>query len=105
MSMPLSELLIQLNRPDSSGDDRRDDSGREELQRQVGKSDVDLTVTLGTEILSVEDIVDLRPGRLIELTSTVSTPVVLWSGGVAAFEGRLARAGDRLAVSITASLT
>jgi hypothetical protein len=28
--------------------------------------------------------------------------VTLWSGGVAAFEGKLARSGDRLAVSITA---
>jgi hypothetical protein len=27
---------------------------------------------------------------------------MLWSGEVAAFEGKLARSGDRLAVSITA---
>lgn len=77
---------------------------QKQLQSEVSKSDVVLTVTLGTEILSLEDISGLRPGRLIELSSTVSSPVTLWSGSVAAFHGRLARNGDRLAVAISAAI-
>ena len=52
----------------------------------------------------MEDITTLLPGRMIKLSSTVSTPVTLWSGGIAAFEGSLARSGDRLAVTIAAAI-
>ncbi len=95
----LLELLKSAS-PEAAG--AAEEAARREVQRQVGKSGVELVVTLGPETLSVEDIARLKPGRMIELSSTVATPVRLWSGGVAAFEGKLARAGDKLAISITA---
>jgi flagellar motor switch protein FliM len=102
LCMARSELTHQIKATASEENDAKDSATCHQLQRQVGKSGVEFTVTLGPETLSVEDITVLRPGKLISLSSTVSSPVTLWSGGVAAFEGKLARSGDRLAVSINA---
>ena len=104
MSMDNSELIHQIRSSDPVGENAEEDAACNRLQRQVGRSDVELTVTLGPETLSVEDITTLLPGRMITLSSTVSTPVTLWSGGIAAFEGSLARSGDRLAVTIAAAI-
>jgi flagellar motor switch protein FliM len=100
--MARSELTHQIKATASEENDAEEIATCHQLQRQVGKSGVEFTVTLGPETLSVEDITALVPGKLISLSSTVCSPVTLWSGGVAAFEGKLARSGDRLAVSITA---
>lgn len=105
MNMPGAELAQQIKAADSEGEGLLDEESRQEIRRQVGKSEVELQVTLGPETLFVEDVASLRPGKMITLSSTVSTPVTVWSGGVAAFEGKLARAGDRLAVSLTAAAT
>lgn len=101
LCVPGSELAQQIKAAAPEGDIREDDASREKLKREVGRSGVELTVTLGPETLSVEEIARLRPGRMIELQWSVSAPVTVWSGGVAAFEGQLARAGDRLAVRLT----
>ena len=72
------------------------------LQREMGKSEVTLTITLGDEMLTLEALADLSPGRLITLAATAGAPVSVWSGDVAAYEAMLIRNGDRLAVTITA---
>lgn len=103
--MPRNELLHQM----AAGSNQTDDAGnmiiRQQMQHEVRKSEVELKVTLSPEKLFVEDIADLRVGKMIPLSSTASGSVTLWSGGVAAFEGTLARARDRLAVSIIAALS
>lgn len=101
LTFPASELEKQLKSAEARLSEEIDAVQQQQLQTEVNKSDIGLTVTLGTEILSLEDISGLRPGRLIELSSTVSASVTVWSGGVAAFQGRLARNGDRLAVAIS----
>ena len=105
MSMPRAELAQQIKAAAPESEGLQDEMSRQQIRRQVGKSEVELQVTLGPETLSVEDIASLRPGKMIALSSSVSAPVTVWSGGVAAFEGKLARAGDRLAVSLTAVAT
>ena len=105
LSMPRAELAQQIKAAAPESEGLQDEMSRQQLRRQVSRSAVELQVTLGPETLSVEDIANLRPGRMIALSSTVSAPVTVWSGGVAAFEGKLARAGDRLAVSLTAVAT
>lgn len=78
---------------------------RERLQTEVGRSDLTLTVTLGPELLPLEAMSGWEAGRLVALTATAASPVTVWSGGVAIYEGQLARQGDRLAVTLTAALT
>ena len=75
---------------------------RQHFQNEVGKSDMVLTVMLGPETFSLEDVAGFRPGQLLELSSTVAGEVTVWSEGVASFRGRLARSGERLAVALSA---
>lgn len=100
-----SELEHQIKSAETKLAEHTNSVLQKQLQTEVSKSDIVLTVTLGTEILPLEEISRLRPGRLIELSSTVSSPVTVWSGSVAAFHGRLARNGDRLAVAISSALS
>ncbi|MCA3561421.1 MAG: FliM/FliN family flagellar motor switch protein [Aestuariivirga sp.] len=74
------------------------------LQQEVGRSMVSLEVTLGPEMLTLDAIAGLRPGKLIAFSATAGNPVTLWSGGVAAYEATLGRTGDRYAVTITTAL-
>jgi flagellar motor switch protein FliM len=101
LTFSASELERQIKCAEARLSEQIDIVLQEQLQNEVKKSDICLTVTLGTEILSLEEISGLRPGRLIELSSTVAGSVTVWSGSVAAFQGRLARNGDRLAVAIS----
>jgi flagellar motor switch protein FliM len=105
LSMPRRELLEQVKGPETASEDSGSAMARQKLQQQVGRSDVQITVSLAPERLLVADVTSLRPGRMIELSSSATSPVTIWSSNVAAFEGRLMRAGDRLAVSITAAIT
>lgn len=105
LSFAKSEMEQQIRSFEAKLVEAANSALQKELQSEVSKSDVLLTVTLGTEILSLDDISGLRPGRLIELSSTVLSPVTLWSGSVAAFQGRLARSGDRLAVAISTAIS
>lgn len=79
--------------------------GRQSLQDEVAKAEVTLTVTLQPEILSVDVLAGMQPGRMIELSATARTPVAIWSGGVAAFHGNLGRSNDRYAVTILTSVS
>ena len=105
LSMARGELAHQINSvmPEDASAGKL--IAQQTLQREVRQSHVELTVTLGPETLAVADIAGLRPGMMIELSSSVKTPVTLWSGEVAAFRGSLSRAGDRLAVTITSAVT
>ncbi|MEI8178429.1 FliM/FliN family flagellar motor switch protein [Aestuariivirga sp.] len=70
------------------------------LQSEVGKSEVSLTVTLGSEMLALDAIVGMRPGKLIALRTTASAPVTVWSGGIAAYDATLGRSGNNFAITI-----
>lgn len=73
------------------------------LQREIGKAELAFTVMIGPEMLSLEVIAGLTPGSLVPLAATAGSPVTLWSGGIAAYEGLLGRNGNRLAVTISSA--
>jgi flagellar motor switch protein FliM len=97
VSVPTDELATQLK----AGAEQTAESDHDGFQQQVGRSAVEFTVTLGPETFSVLDIAGLKPGTMLNLASTAASPVRLWSSGVPAYEARLGRAGNRLAVTIT----
>lgn len=98
------ELERQVNAavPDQAADTAS--TNGQLIQDEVGKSEMSLIVTLGTEMLTVDDISGLRPGKHIELSTTATTLVTVWSGGVAAYHATLGRNNNRYAVTITASV-
>lgn len=102
--MPRSELLQQIGTA-AEAETLATDAAKQQMQLEIGRSELILTVSLGPETFSVEEISTLCPGKLLELTSTAAMPVTVWSSGVAAYQGTLARAGDRLAVCLTGALT
>jgi flagellar motor switch protein FliM len=104
IALTRNELLQQIGAR-GEAENMAAGAARQQLQLEIGRSELILTVSLGQETLSVEDISNLAPGRLLELASTASMPVTVWSSGVAAYQGTLARAGDRLAVCLTTALT
>lgn len=75
-------------------------AGKQSLQEEVAKAEVTFTVTLAPEMLSVDTLAGMQPGKLIELSATAMMPVTVWSGGVAAFQASLGRSNDRYAVTI-----
>lgn len=96
-----SELERQVGAGSAGLADAADGTQRERLQQEVGKSEVTLTISLGPEVLPLETIAGLSVGKLVELSSRVTAPVIVWSGGVAAYEAVLARSGERLAITIS----
>ncbi|WP_395686904.1 FliM/FliN family flagellar motor switch protein [Aestuariivirga sp.] len=79
------------------------DEPRQDIQNELNKSEVDLTVTLKAETFCLEDIEKLQEGHCLQLTSTVTSPLTIACGSVASFRGTLARQGDRLAVLISST--
>lgn len=99
-----AELERELSTASVGSEAEQAAAKRHQLQQEVGKSDVQLIVTLGPEMLPLAAISALEPGRFVALSATATAPVILWSGGVAAYEGVLARNGERLAVTITSAV-
>jgi hypothetical protein len=97
-----AELRCQMSAAGQADGDDAPAALRQHFQNEVGKSDMVLTVMLGPETFSLEDVAGFRPGQLLELSSTVAGEVTVWSEGVASFRGRLARSGERLAVALSA---
>ena len=75
------------------------------IQEEVGKSELTLIVTLGTEMLTIDSISGMRPGKHIELSTTAKTSVTVWSGGIAAYEATLGRSADRYSVTIISAIS
>ncbi len=70
------------------------------LQRSIAKADITFSVMLGAETVLVEDLTNLAPGRLLQLSSSPKAPVLVWSEGNPVFIATLARTGGQLAVRI-----
>lgn len=102
--MPVSELTRQRE-SSADADQAIKHEANGDLQIQIGRSELELTIGLQPQIMSIEMINGLAPGVFLPLNVKPSSPVNVWCNGTAIFEGRLARDGDRLAVSITSPLT
>ncbi|MCB1378763.1 MAG: FliM/FliN family flagellar motor switch protein [Alphaproteobacteria bacterium] len=75
-------------------------SERVALLERVHESPTEIIVTLEADALTVMQLSSLVPGYVLQLRSTVHTPVMVLSGGIPLFVGHLAKIGDRLAVRV-----
>jgi flagellar motor switch protein FliM len=100
-----AEIQVQLGEAAGGLEDAlARDSQRFELQRRIGSAVISFSVALGPEIALVEDIASLAPGRLLRLSATAASPVIVSSAGNPVFAASLAHSGERLAVRIIAPL-
>lgn len=98
-----SEIAVQFGAADSEAVSEPQDAGRFGLQRHIAKTDIAFTITLGTEMLLVDDLATLAPGKHLVLASSIQSPVLVCSGDNPVFTASLTRAGEWLAVRVIAS--
>jgi len=103
LAFPRAELERQIGVADDEPAEEAISWQRQSLQRELGKAEIAFTVMVGPELLSLDAIAGLKRGSLVPLSATATSPVTVWSGGVAAYEGLLGRNGNRLAVTITSA--
>jgi flagellar motor switch protein FliM len=104
LTVPGSELAAQFEAAgEADGAMLIAEEKRASLQREIGKSEVELIIALGPETMLVEEIATLMPGRMVRLAATTSAPVIVSSGGTPVYAATLTRSGEQLAVRIIAS--
>ncbi len=94
---PVRELLLQLFMGERFG---RDSIWETHLAEELRQTEVALDVVLDEQTLSLAQMLRLRVGDCITLSSPPGAPVRLRCGEVALFEGQLGRRENRLAVRI-----
>ena len=94
---PVRELLLQQFMGEKFG---RDSIWETHLAEELWHTDVDLDVVLDEQIMSLADVIALRPGDRILLACTPGAPVQVRCGTVTLFEGRIGRRKNRVAVRI-----
>jgi flagellar motor switch protein FliM len=94
---PVRELLLQQFMGERFG---RDSIWETHLAEELRQTEVALDVVLDEQTLSLQQMLRLRVGDRIALSSPPGAPVRLRCGEVALFEGQLGRRENRLAVRI-----
>ena len=94
---PVRELLLQQFMGEKFG---RDSIWEAHLAEELWNTDVDLEVVLDEQVMRLSEVVELRPGMRIMLTSVRGAPVKLRCGSVALFEGYVGRRKNNVAVRI-----
>ena len=70
------------------------------LKIRLDQTTINLRVVLAAEAMEIGELGNLRIGQLIQLASTVATPVRIVSEGVELFTATLARSKNRIALKI-----
>ena len=94
---PVRELLLQHFMGEKFG---RDSIWETHLAEELLNTEIDLSVVLDEQPMSLADVVGLQPGSLIVLGCAPGAPVQLRCGPTPLFEGRVGRNKNRVAVRI-----
>ena len=94
---PVRELLLQQFMGEKFG---RDSIWETHLAEELWATEVDLDVVLDEQVMSLADVLALKPGSQIVLGSGPGSSVQLRCGSVTLFEGRVGRRKDQVAVRI-----
>ncbi len=94
---PVRELLLQQFMGEKFG---RDSIWETHLAEELWATEVDLEVVLDEQVMSLANVLALKPGSQIVLGSGPGSSVQLRCGSVTLFEGRVGRRKDQVAVRI-----
>ncbi|MBE9606202.1 flagellar motor switch protein FliM [Acetobacteraceae bacterium H6797] len=98
---PVRELLLQQFMGEKFG---RDSIWETHLAEELRHTEVALDVVLDEQVMPLSQILSLKPGDQITLSTTPGAPVRLRCGEVALFEAGLGRRENKLAVKIEKEL-
>jgi flagellar motor switch protein FliM len=94
---PVRELLLQMFMGEKFG---RDSIWETHLAEELWKTDIDLTVVLDQQTMTLGEIFDLKIGSQIPLSATSQSLVDVRCGDITMFKGNMGRRGDNIAVRI-----
>ena len=104
LTVPARELAVQFEAAHASAAATQIIAERQaDLQREIGKAEVEFTIALGPETLLVEELATLAPGRMVKLAAATGAHVIVSSGGIAVFAATLSNSGGHLAARIVAA--
>jgi flagellar motor switch protein FliM len=68
--------------------------------REMLSTDTELEVSLGEQVMSLNEIMNLKVGSTLKLRTRPEDPLTLYAGDVALLRGRVGRIGDKMAIRI-----
>jgi flagellar motor switch protein FliM len=94
---PVRELLLQQFMGEKFG---RDSIWETHLAEELWSTDIDLSVVLDEQVMTLAEVLALRPGDRITLGCAPGAPVQVRCGATRLFEGKVGRRKNRMAVRI-----
>ena len=94
---PVRDKLLQMFMGEKFG---RDSIWENHLAREMRQTNVELSAVLDEQVMSLQDVMQLKVGSLLLLTAKPDSDVVLRCGTVPMLSGRTGRQGERLAVRV-----
>jgi flagellar motor switch protein FliM len=74
------------------------------LAEQLWHTDVELSVVLDEQVMRLSDVINLRPGQQLLLSTAPGAAVSVRCGTVALFEGRMGQKNNNVCVKIEREL-
>jgi len=94
---PIRELLLQMFMGEKFG---RDSIWENHLASELWLTDVDIQAVLDEQLLTLEQVLNLREGSRLMLNALPDSDISLRCGDVDMFKGRMGRRGHHIAVRI-----
>ncbi len=99
---PIRELLLQMFMGEKFG---RDSIWETHLASELWMTEVDIRAVLDEQVLTLEEVLNLREGMRLMLNTTPDSKIKLRCGDVDMFECRMGRRGDNIAIRIEDRIT
>ncbi len=99
---PVRELLLQMFMGEKFG---RDSIWETHLAEELWMTDVDLEAVVDEQIMSLNDVFNLKIGSRIMFSATPDSLVDLRCGNVSMYTGKMGRKGNQIAIKIEGKTT
>ncbi len=94
---PVREILLQMFMGEKFG---RDSIWENHLASELWQTDMPVEAVLGEVILPLKDVIDWRPGTMIELPTLPSSSIKIRSGEIGLFTGKMGQRNDHIAIKL-----
>jgi flagellar motor switch protein FliM len=94
---PVRELLLQMFMGEKFG---RDSIWETHLANELWNTDVELEAVLDEVVMSLNDVLELKPGSRLMLNTQPNSTIDMRCGNVPLFRGKMGRKSGNIAVRI-----